>query len=419
MASDPFAVKAKKQVAFKNPFGIKNPSLSAQTDGIYNPQDGIQIDTVNVEGVENFPQHNTLNAFQNNQYNTGTGQVSTLKQPVKPANNVKQNNFPAKPQNSTNPFAINPNKQPNQSGQSNPLDFAFNQEQNTISNQNGQGQQQPKSNNAFKAPFSGNPQNTKNPFAFNSSTESTSQQSFEYDYTSSLDFNYNMEKNTISKQQSNQQGQQQPKRFDPNQAQQQQQQYQQQQYQQQLGYQNLGFDPNNVDPDNEPPLLVELGIDLNSIKVRTLSVLKFQKCDIQFLEDPDMSGPIILGFIFGFLLLLSGKLQFGYVYGFGISGTVAIYCIMNFLSMHKEIPLYNTLSILGYCLMPVIILSFFNVFISLRFSIGYVFALLSILWSTYAATNFFNELIHQEHQKYLVAYPVFLFYSIFVLLTIF
>lgn len=48
----------------------------------------------------------------------------------------------------------------------------------------------------------------------------------------------------------------------------------------------------------------ELGVDLNSIKIRTLSVLKFKKCNIEFLEDPDMSGPFILEFIFGFLLLL-------------------------------------------------------------------------------------------------------------------
>ncbi|KAL4512775.1 hypothetical protein ABPG72_017460 [Tetrahymena utriculariae] len=361
MATDPFAVSKKK--AYKNPFGIKNPSLRDQTGGIYNPQDGGWGDTDQTIQAEDFPQ----NGFQADQGTLNNGFGNTFQQSAKPAvpnkinqnNNVKKNPFPAKPQNQANPFALNPN------------------------------------------------------------TQAKSQTDSQFDNPSNLDFTFNMEQNTFSPQNSNQQAQIQPKRFDPNQAQQQQQQQQSQLYQQQLGYTNLGFDPNNVDPDNEPPLLVELGVDLNSIKVRTLSVLKFKKCDIQFLEDPDMSGPIILGFVFGFLLLLSGKMQFGYVYGFGISGTVAMYCIMNFLSMHKEIPLYNTLSILGYCLMPVIILSFFNVFISLRFSLGYIFALLSILWSTYAATNFFNELIHQQHQKYLVAYPVFLFYSIFVLLTIF
>jgi len=51
-------------------------------------------------------------------------------------------------------------------------------------------------------------------------------------------------------------------------------------------------------------LSLELGVDLESIKIRTISVLKFKKCDVHFLEDPDMSGPIILFFIFGFFLLL-------------------------------------------------------------------------------------------------------------------
>jgi len=73
------------------------------------------------------------------------------------------------------------------------------------------------------------------------------------------------------------------------------------------------------DEENEPPLLegkqtpykakviynsyLDLGIDPKLIKMRTLSVLKFQKCQEEFVREPDMSGPLFLVLVFGMLLL--------------------------------------------------------------------------------------------------------------------
>lgn len=37
--------------------------------------------------------------------------------------------------------------------------------------------------------------------------------------------------------------------------------------------------------------------------MRTLSVLKMSKCDEKFLNETDMMGPLLLGFIFGMCLL--------------------------------------------------------------------------------------------------------------------
>jgi len=45
-----------------------------------------------------------------------------------------------------------------------------------------------------------------------------------------------------------------------------------------------------------------------------------------------MSGPILLGFALGFLMLLAGKIHFGYIYGFGICGTVCLYLVLNWLA---------------------------------------------------------------------------------------
>ena len=38
--------------------------------------------------------------------------------------------------------------------------------------------------------------------------------------------------------------------------------------------------------------------------MRTLSVLTLKKCDEKFLNDPDMSGPLLLGFMLGIFLML-------------------------------------------------------------------------------------------------------------------
>jgi hypothetical protein len=46
-------------------------------------------------------------------------------------------------------------------------------------------------------------------------------------------------------------------------------------------------------------------------------------------------------------------------------GTVVLYSIMNLLSQSKTIELYNTMSILGYCLLPVVILAFLALFLNL------------------------------------------------------
>ena len=42
-----------------------------------------------------------------------------------------------------------------------------------------------------------------------------------------------------------------------------------------------------------------------------------------------------------------------------------------------------------------------------------------ILWSTHTATRFFEKALHMADQRYLIAYPVGLVYSCFVLITVF
>ena len=63
--------------------------------------------------------------------------------------------------------------------------------------------------------------------------------------------------------------------------------------------------------------------------------------------------------------LQAGKLQFGYIYGIGVVGCLAMYALLNLMSM-TGVSVGCTISILGYCLLPMVILSFSSVIISLQ-----------------------------------------------------
>lgn len=77
------------------------------------------------------------------------------------------------------------------------------------------------------------------------------------------------------------------------------------------------------------------------------------------------------------------------------------------------------MSILGYGLMPMLILGAVNIFITLKGALGVIIGLGCTGWSSAAATIFIEEIMKLHNKKYLVAYPVFLFYMTFVLITIF
>lgn len=69
--------------------------------------------------------------------------------------------------------------------------------------------------------------------------------------------------------------------------------------------------PTQLDENDDPPLLEDLGIDLPSIKEKTLAIIKFKKIEERLLENADMSGPILYALIFGgFLLLVRRTIPF-------------------------------------------------------------------------------------------------------------
>ncbi|SGZ46957.1 CIC11C00000005019 [Sungouiella intermedia] len=171
----------------------------------------------------------------------------------------------------------------------------------------------------------------------------------------------------------------------------------------------------------EPPLLEELGINFNHIKGKTLAVLNPLQKDINpdIMTDLDLAGPILFVLLFGTLLLLSGKVQFGYIYGVGLFGVVSLHYLFRLMSVDVQIDLTRSASIIGYCLLPLVLLCAVGLVISLDSMFGYFLSVVSVFWCTYAASGLFVTVLKLHNVRPLIAYPLCLFYFVFALMAIF
>eukprot|EP00026_Physarum_polycephalum_P017124 Phypoly_transcript_18231.p1 GENE.Phypoly_transcript_18231~~Phypoly_transcript_18231.p1 ORF type:complete len:223 (+),score=32.15 Phypoly_transcript_18231:53-721(+) len=171
--------------------------------------------------------------------------------------------------------------------------------------------------------------------------------------------------------------------------------------------------------EEEPPLLEELGINFAHIRTKSLSVLNpLKKIDSHIMDDTDLAGPLFFALVMGVFLLLNGKIHFGYIYGMGGLGCVAMYIILN-LMCEQGIDIYRVISVLGYCLLPMVFLAFFSIPIPLNGFFGFILAALCIGWCTHSAALMFVKVLSLVEQRLLVAYPIGLLYTCFALLAIF
>lgn len=171
----------------------------------------------------------------------------------------------------------------------------------------------------------------------------------------------------------------------------------------------------------EPPLLQELGINFDHIKGKTLTVLNPLKRDVNpdIMTDSDLAGPILFVLLFGTLLLLAGKVQFGYVYGVGLFGVISLHYLFKLMSNEIQIDLTRSASIIGYCLLPLVIVCAFGLVVSLDSLFGYILSGLAVSWCTYSASGIFVTVLKLHNVRPLIAYPLGLFYFVFALMAIF
>ncbi|XP_074587669.1 uncharacterized protein LOC141843516 [Curcuma longa] len=173
--------------------------------------------------------------------------------------------------------------------------------------------------------------------------------------------------------------------------------------------------------DDELPLLEELGINTRQIWRKTLSILNPFRVNASLHEDADLSGPFLFVMAFGLFQLLAGKFHFGIILGWVTGAALFLYVVFNMLAGHNgNLDLYRCLSLIGYSMLPMVILSASSLFVPhggvVIFSIAAVF----VLWSTRICTTLLVELAAcgNEHRS-LIAYACWLVYMLFALLIIF
>lgn len=171
--------------------------------------------------------------------------------------------------------------------------------------------------------------------------------------------------------------------------------------------------------ENEPPLLEELGFNFDHIWQKTLSVLNpLKETDSHIMDDTDLAGPLLFCLAFGGFLMLHGKIQFGYIYGFSALGCFAMYSVLNLMSMTGVSP-GTVISVLGYCLLPMVLLSGVSLIVSLQGTMGSVLTAVTIGWCSVSSSKLFVTALSMDSQQPLVAYPCALLYGVFALLTVF
>lgn len=59
-------------------------------------------------------------------------------------------------------------------------------------------------------------------------------------------------------------------------------------------------------------------------------------------------------------------MTFSYIYGIGVLGCLGFYCLLSLMASNVNVTLSNVISVLGYCLLPMVVLSGINVLITIQ-----------------------------------------------------
>ena len=140
--------------------------------------------------------------------------------------------------------------------------------------------------------------------------------------------------------------------------------------------------------------------------------------DSPIVHDDDFAGPLLFCLVLGTLLLFKGKVHFGTIYAVFLIGWLGIYAVLNLMS-GKGIGLSCTASVIGYSLLPIVLLAALSIPLEMRGVVGALCIPVAVLWCAWSASLFFVAALDADDRRWLLAYPVALFYTCFALISIF
>merc|ERR1719454_2793021 len=107
--------------------------------------------------------------------------------------------------------------------------------------------------------------------------------------------------------------------------------------------------------EDEPPLLEELGINFEHILLKTKLVLNpLRSISQEIVNETDLAGPLVFIVALGSMLLLSGKMHFGYIYGISIFAVLLMWGLLKMMAPKDGPSSGCVASILGYCMLPIV-----------------------------------------------------------------
>lgn len=173
--------------------------------------------------------------------------------------------------------------------------------------------------------------------------------------------------------------------------------------------------------EDEPPLLEELGINTKQIYQKTVSILNPIRVKPDLHDEADLSGPFLFLMAFGLFQLLAGKLHFGIILGWVMVASLFLYLVFNMVAgLNGNLNFYRCLSLIGYCMLPMVILSAISLFLPQGGMGMMVMTGVFVVWSTRVCTRLLVELAsHGDEHSGLIAYACFLIFALFSLLVMF
>lgn len=185
---------------------------------------------------------------------------------------------------------------------------------------------------------------------------------------------------------------------------------------------NMGSNQEIISTLDEP-VSVTICRDLKAVAYK-LGHVFFPKQSNLLLKDWDLWGPLTLCVILSISLegnytISSSAPEFASIFALISFGAIVV--TINIKLLSGKISFFQSICVLGYCLLPLVIVAILNdliLFITgnasvISFGFRFLLIVLSCFWSVFASTAFLAaDTINLTDRKALATYPVFLFYFV-------
>ena len=93
--------------------------------------------------------------------------------------------------------------------------------------------------------------------------------------------------------------------------------------------------------------------------------------------------------------------------------------LLYLMNVTNEVAFATVVSVLGYCILPIVGLAALGVIFSLQGWLGTGAAIGAVVWCSLSASKLFVTAFNMQQQQLLVAYPCSMLYAVFALITVF